>query len=148
MANYRDHDGRTRIVSAVGRTKTAAENNLREKLQQRAKASGAGDLRAMHRFSQAAEIWERKFKELVADGRRSPTSLDTYRRHLKNHVLPAMGEVRIGEANTPVVDRVVSAGAAVGAGAVRHPAAGDHPVRGSDRVLAAGRCCVEGDGDP
>jgi hypothetical protein len=96
MANYRDHDGRTRVVSAVGRTKTAAENNLREKLQQRAKASGTGDLTAMHRFSQAAEIWERKFKELVADGRRSPTSLDTYRRH---HVLPAMGEVRLGEAN-------------------------------------------------
>jgi hypothetical protein len=91
MANYRDHDGRPRVVSAVGRTKTAAENNLREKLQQRAKASGTGDLTAMHRFSQAAEIWERQFKELVADGRRSPTSLDTYRRHLKNHVLPAMG---------------------------------------------------------
>jgi integrase len=104
----------------------------------------------MHRFSQAAEIWERKFKELVADGRRSPTSLDTYRRHLKNHVLPAMGEVRIGEANTPVVDRVVSAikqsaGAPTAKScrsvisgvmglAVRYGAIDTNPVREVDRI--------------
>jgi hypothetical protein len=107
QAYFRDHDGRTRLVSAYGKTKSAAENSLRQKLQERAKTSRTGELTAMHKFRQAAGIWEAKFAELVADGRRSPTSLDTYRRHLTNHVLPAMGEVRLGEAKTPLVDRVV-----------------------------------------
>ncbi len=45
---------------------------------------------------------------MVADGRRSPGTVDTYRRQLKNHVLPAMGEVRLGEATTPLVDKVIA----------------------------------------
>ncbi|WP_228266097.1 site-specific integrase [Microlunatus elymi] len=44
---------------------------------------------------------------MVADGRRSPGTVETYRRQLKNHVLPAMGEIRLGEATTPLVDKVV-----------------------------------------
>jgi hypothetical protein len=35
--------------------------------------------------------------------------VDTYRRQLKNHVLPAMGEVRLGECTTPLVDKVIGA---------------------------------------
>ena len=35
--------------------------------------------------------------------------MDTYRRQLKNHVLPAMGEVRLGECTTPLVDKVIGA---------------------------------------
>jgi hypothetical protein len=150
QAYYRDHDGRTRLVSAYGKTKSAAENNLRQKLQERAKTSRTGELTAMHKFRRAAGIWEAKFAELVADGRRSPTSLDTYRRHLRNHVLPAMGEVRLGEAKTPLVDRVVSAiKQAAGAPtarscrsvisgvmgvAVRYGAADSNPVRDVDRI--------------
>ena len=46
---------------------------------------------------------------MVTEGRRSPGTVETYRRQLKNHVLPAMGEVRLGEATTPLVDKVVGA---------------------------------------
>jgi integrase len=45
---------------------------------------------------------------MVEDGRRSPGPVDTYRRQLRNHVLPAMGEVRLGEATTALVDKVIA----------------------------------------
>jgi integrase len=146
-AQYRD--GRTRQVSAFGKSKTAAENNLREKLQERAKTGNAGQLTAMHKFSHAVDLWETKFKDLVEEGRRSPTSLDTYR-HLRNHVLPALGEVRLGEASTPIIDRVVFAikrksGAPTARScrsvisgvmglAVRYGAVSANPVREVDRI--------------
>ncbi len=61
----------------------------------------------MSRFEDAVELWLGRVDEMVADGRRSPATADTYRRQLKNHVLPAMGQVRLGEATTPLVDKVV-----------------------------------------
>ena len=45
---------------------------------------------------------------MIADGRRSPTSLETYRRAFKNHIRPALGELRIGEATTPSIDTVLA----------------------------------------
>jgi integrase len=68
-----------------------------------------GELTAMTRFADAAGLWLTKVDGMVAEGRRSPGTVDTYRRQLKNHVLPAMGEVRLGEATTPLVDKVVGA---------------------------------------
>ena len=104
----------------------------------------------MHRIRQAVELWETKFAELVAEGRRSPSSLDTYRRSIRNHVLPALGELRIGEATTPRIDSVISeikkhAGAptartcrsiisGVMGLAVRYGALTVNPVREVDRI--------------
>ena len=68
-----------------------------------------GELTAMTRFADAAGLWLTKVDGMVSEGRRSPGTVDTYRRQLKNHVLPAMGEVRLGEATTPLVDKVVGA---------------------------------------
>ncbi|WP_328522825.1 helix-turn-helix domain-containing protein [Kribbella sp. NBC_00359] len=62
----------------------------------------------MHKIDHLLDLWEKRFEGLVADGKRSPTSLDTYRRSLKNHVRPALGELRIGEASTPHIDTVLS----------------------------------------
>jgi hypothetical protein len=42
-------------------------------------------------------------------GRRSPGTVDTHRCQLKKHVLPALGEVRLGETSTPLVDKVIGA---------------------------------------
>lgn len=39
----------------------------------------------------------------------SPGTVETYRRQLSNHVLPALGEVRLGEATAPLVDKVIGA---------------------------------------
>ncbi|GAA3597913.1 helix-turn-helix domain-containing protein [Kribbella ginsengisoli] len=109
VASYRDFDGRVRQVEAYGRTKTQAEADLQEKLKNRRKASQGTELTAMDRFSVAAEIWFSKLEEKVRDGKRSPGTVDTYRRQLDNHVLPAIGEVRLGELRTPLLDKVVGA---------------------------------------
>ena len=108
-AYYRDFDGVTRLVEASGRTATMATNNLRQKMQNRTLAGRHGDLTSMSRFADASELWLSKVDAMVKEGRRSPGTVDTYRRQLKNHVLPAMGEVRLGEATTPLVDKVVAA---------------------------------------
>ena len=151
-AKFRDHDGHVRVVSAFGKTKTAAERALQTRLQDRAKTSQSGDLTAMHKINHLLDLWDKRFAQLVADGKRSPTSLDTYRRAIKNHVRPALGEYRIGEATTPRIDTVISkikttAGAptaktcrAVISGAmklaVRYGAISVNPVREVDTIEA------------
>jgi integrase len=109
VAQYRDFDGVTRQVQASGRSPTAATQNLRQKLQNRTQAGRHGDLTAMTRFADAADLWLAKVDEMVSEGRRSPGTIDTYRRQLRNHILRAMGEVRLGEATTPLVDKVIAA---------------------------------------
>ena len=104
-ARFRDHDGKVRAVTATGTTKTAARTALLLKLQNRAKTNHSGDLNTNHKVNHLLDLWEKRFEGLVADGTRSPTSLATYRRALKNHVRPAIGELHIGEpppsASTP-----------------------------------------------
>jgi integrase len=150
IAQYRDFDGHVRQVQASGRTATMATQNLRLRLQNRTLEGGHGALAGMTRFSAAADLWLEKMDALVEDGRRSPSTVDTYRRQLKNHVLPAMGEVRLAEATAPLVDKVigrirvdVSAATArscrsVISGilglAVRQGAIGQNPVREVDRI--------------
>jgi integrase len=107
-ARFRDHDGKVRAVTATGTTKTAARTALLLKLQHRAKTNHSAELTEMHKIGHLLDLWERRFKGLVADGTRSPTSLDTYRRALKNHIRPAIGELHIGEATTPRLDAVLS----------------------------------------
>lgn len=108
VAQFRDFNGRTPQVEAYGPTATAAGNALRTKLTERAKVGGVGELTASHRFSVAADQWLARFEQMVKADRRSPTSLDTYRKMMRRHVLPALGEVRLGEATTPLVDKVIS----------------------------------------
>lgn len=107
-ANFRDHDGHVRDVTAFGKTKTAAERAVLKKLQDRAKTNQSGELTAMHKINHLLDLWEKRFEGMVADGTRSPTSLDTYRRALKNHIRPALGELRIVEATTPRIDTVLA----------------------------------------
>lgn len=107
VAYYRDFDGRVRQVEANGRTKTQAEDNLTEKLKNRRRANKGIGLDAMDRFSVAAALWFARLEEKVRDGKRSPGTVDTYRRQLDNHVLPALGEVRLGELTTPLLDKVI-----------------------------------------
>ncbi|MGW1339460.1 tyrosine-type recombinase/integrase [Kribbella sp. NPDC002412] len=108
QARFRDHDGRVRPVSAFGKTKTAAERTLLRKLQDRAKTNQSGELTALHKINHLIDLYERKFKDWVADGKRSPTSLDNYQGAIKNHIRPALGELRIGEATTQRIDTVIS----------------------------------------
>lgn len=107
-ANFRDHDGHVRDVTATGRTKSAAEQALLAKLKDRARTGGTGELTAMHKVGQLIDLWEKKFKKLVEIGKRSPTSYDTYERVIRNHIRPAIAELRIGEATTQRLDKVIT----------------------------------------
>jgi len=106
-AYFRDHDGHTREVTASAKTKTAAEHRLLTKLRDRATIAQAGELSSTDKINDLIDLWIEKFEDRVADGRRSPTSLTTYRTAIKNHVRPALGELLIGEATTPRIDRVI-----------------------------------------
>ncbi len=152
VADYRDFDGRVRRVEASGRSAMQAMQNLRGKLQHRTRGGGSGELTMMARFAEAADLWLSKLDDMVRDGRRSPGTVETYRRQLKNHILPALGEVRLGEATTPLVDKVIGAIRAdvssatakscrsvisgVMGLAVRHGAVTPNPVREVDRIEA------------
>lgn len=100
-AYFRDHDGRTREVTASAKTKGAAEHRLLTKLRDRAKVSQYGELSPTDKINDLIDLWIEKLEERVEDGRRSPTTLTTYRTAIKNYVRPALGELLIGEATTP-----------------------------------------------
>ncbi len=109
VAKYRGFDGRTRQVEASGKSRTAAEQSLRRVLQSRSLAGRQGDLTGMTRFADASDVWLVQQVGLVEQGKRSPGTLETYRGQLRNHVLPAMGELRLAEVTTPIVDRILEA---------------------------------------
>jgi integrase len=106
-AYFRDFDGRTRQVDAYGPSKTAAENNLQQKLIERRNGGRGSKLTGSDKFSLAADLWLEKFRQMVKDGKRSAGSLDTYRCHLERTLLPGLGNLRLGEMNTPLVDKVI-----------------------------------------
>ncbi|MFB6718904.1 tyrosine-type recombinase/integrase [Kribbella sp. NPDC056345] len=108
QAKFRDMDGHIRPVSAYGPTKTAAERSLLKKLQDRTRTGHSNDLTAMHKIDALIDLWEQKFKQLIELGKRSPTSYDTYERVIRNHIRPAIAELRIGEATTQRLDKVIS----------------------------------------
>ena len=150
IAKYRDYDGVTRRVQAQGKTPAQAENRLRAKLKERSAVSRKGELTGLDRFSNAADIWMAKLREMVDEGRRSPGTVDTYQRQLDNHVTPALGELRLAEVTTPLADKFVSrirtdVGAptaktcrSIVSGvmglAVRYGAVSANPVREVDRI--------------
>lgn len=96
---YRHENGQTRLVSATGPTSGAAIQNLQNALQRH--NAGNDDLNTDTRFYVAAEQW---FVGITV-GEKSPSTIDTYRRCLDCHVLPALGQLRLREVSTSRVDR-------------------------------------------
>ncbi|SER38993.1 site-specific integrase [Lentzea albida] len=108
VANYRDFDGKTRPVLRRGKTKPEAERRLKKALAERKGPSG-DSLTPDSRFKDALEAWQVKFQKLVDMGKRSPSSLDTYRSILGRHVLPGLGELRIREMTVARIDAFLGA---------------------------------------
>ncbi|MEV0803411.1 helix-turn-helix domain-containing protein [Kribbella sp. NPDC050281] len=155
VAYYRDLDGKTRQVEANGKSATAAENNLQTKLKERSQLARSGTLTSMTRFSAAVDVYLGKLEAMVKDGKRAPGTLYTYQTQLKTNVLPRIGDIRLGELTTPLLDKVITAikdevgavsartcksiVAGVLALAVRHGAIHSNPVRELDSIEAAPR---------
>ena len=102
---YRGHDGSVREITRLGPSKVKATGRLKEALNELGSQSSQDDLRSTDRFAKALAFWYERLADLVNDGRRSPGSLDTYRRVTNKHILPAFGELRLAEISTPLVDR-------------------------------------------
>ncbi|MET7281792.1 hypothetical protein ABZS29_26395 [Kribbella sp. NPDC005582] len=71
-ANFRDHDGHVRDVTATGRTKSAAEQALLAKLKDRARTGGAGELTAMHKVGLLIDLWEKRSRGSPSAARGPP----------------------------------------------------------------------------
>lgn len=94
---FRDFDGVTRTVERSGRTKAAAERNLKQAITERSKARVGSSIKPGTRFREVAELWIEEVRKKVDAGTRSPSTLEQYESNLKLHVLPALGELRVGQ---------------------------------------------------
>lgn len=108
-ARYRDFDGRTRRVTAWGKTATGAENNLRTKLKTRTKLRGSAELKPDDRVSVAVELLLAEVKELGEQEVMAPGTYQTYRYQYDKNLAPRIAEIRLREATTPRVNDVVKA---------------------------------------
>ncbi|MGL5910371.1 MAG: tyrosine-type recombinase/integrase, partial [Phycicoccus sp.] len=99
LARVRDADGKVRRAKRQGRSKTAAENALRQALAARRHTAGAG-VTGASRVREAGERWLAQQAALVEAGDRSPRTYETYLSSWRTHVLPALGELQLREATT------------------------------------------------
>lgn len=100
---YRDYDGVAREIERTGRSKAAAESNLRVAVRDRAHVDGGGAITSESRVAVLAEAW---FQSLVD---RSPSTMQAYRERLDRHILPVVGQLRIRELSVGLVDRHLTA---------------------------------------
>ncbi len=149
VTKFRDFDGITRFVERHGKSKAAAERQLKKALTERATVFG-DSVTPSARFREVAEEWFSSVQTAVEQGTRSPSTTDVYRSHLDRHVLPGLGELRIREITVPRVDAFLrslrqTGGAAtaktsrtVVSGvlglAVRHGALSANPIRETSRI--------------
>ncbi|WP_269939982.1 site-specific integrase [Arthrobacter sp. HY1533] len=99
---YRDMDGKVRLVEARGPSGAAARRNLRQKLADR-KTPRYGLVNPRSRINELIQLF---LAELQASDRADRTK-DKYEYSVKKYIAPAIGEVRIGEVTTGVIDNFI-----------------------------------------
>lgn len=92
---YRDTDGVTRQVSALGPSKTAATRALTQAMRHRNQGC---KFTSETRVEEAAESWLTAFARQIDAGSRSPSSGRIYRMSWENHLRPRLGTLRLREA--------------------------------------------------
>lgn len=107
-ARFRDFDGVVRLVERRGDSDRQAESALLEALRERTRRGPAMGLQGSDTFATAAALWLARVQKLADLGQRSPGTVETYKRQLESHVLPALGKLRLRELSTPLVDRYVN----------------------------------------
>jgi integrase len=103
ITRYRDFDGTTRRVERVGRSVTAAENNLKKALRDRGRAALDGEITADTKVSAVAELWLRDLEDSDKAIRTKVTYLENWERHVR----PAVGELRVRDMRFSRVDRII-----------------------------------------
>ena len=103
QTRFRDGDGRTRQVTAVGASRNAAQSALKVVLAARLQARGDGDsLTASSPFPALAQVW---LGDVTRDVDRSPGTRDTYERQVRGLVLPVFEHFTVSEVTVGRIDR-------------------------------------------
>lgn len=102
-ARFRDFDGVTRQVERQGATGRKAEDALLRELRDRIRVPGA-DMSGETRIRELAETW---IDGYAGEGHAYNT-VEQYRRVLRLHVLPGLGNYRLREASVPTVERFLN----------------------------------------
>lgn len=106
-ARYRDHDGKTRPVERFGPSGAKAERALLDALAQRRRPAGSiVDITRDTRISELAALWLAK---RVESGDYAAGTLDNDRELITLHIVPGLGDIRIGEATVGVLDAFIRA---------------------------------------
>lgn len=134
LARFRDHDGKTRRVTATGANKKKATKALEEKLAER-RELGAGGIKPDTRLSLLAEAW---FQTLD----RAPGTIEAYRNTLDRHIIPRLGDVRIREATTQRLDKFLREVAKQTEEKVTHPNTGHTRIVKHGGPTSAKQCRV------
>jgi integrase len=101
---YRNNQGQRRRIEATASSKTAARRKALASLDRVKSSSGMGRYGERTTFGEVAEEWYQQIARLVEQDRRSPTSLELYRRTLDLHILPALGDLRLSELSVARLD--------------------------------------------
>lgn len=100
---FRDLDGVTREVERWAETSRRADSALKKALSRRTGPPGNA-VTGESKFTDVAERWMENVQQSVERGKKSPGSIELYRRQLDNHVLPALGALRIREITVARLD--------------------------------------------
>lgn len=98
---FRRADGHVCRVKRVRKTKTGAENAVKAAVVELAAEARGGQVDRTSQFREVAELWYADIELQVAEGRKSHRTSAAYRSYLDQHLLPAMGELRWYEVDTP-----------------------------------------------
>lgn len=101
---YRHDDGTYSDIRRRGSTKEKARQAIRDAVKDIVKGSPDALLSGSTRFDEAARLWLDQYRADAENGIYSLTSVDTYSDHLRNHVLPTLGNLRLVEVKTPAVN--------------------------------------------
>lgn len=106
---YRHEDGRYEDIRRRARSKDLAREAIRDAIKEAVSRTPGAELTAESLFSTAAELWLDGYRRDAENGTYSLSSLDTYGDHLRNHVLPALGNLRLVEIKPRVVNALCQA---------------------------------------
>ncbi len=104
----RDIDGRIRSVRVKAATKSGALRAMRDRLDERVDPTIKG-ITADTTYDTLAALWLQHRKDhgkVRTKGKLAPQTLATYNAEIEHVIIPAIGQVRVGETNVPFLDRL------------------------------------------
>lgn len=117
VCSYRYPNGETKPLERRGRTETAAKKALNDELQSMAAKSRTPrktKLKPDTRYEEALQVY-------LAKGQWRGTTYDRYASHVRRHLIPRLGQVRLREIDVPVIEDLMETLAEEGKGGADGP---------------------------